>query len=323
MTPELRFYSAGHLPALLERQTEVASRAVRSLDPEVVLSTPLQDLVDLLYEKYRVEPIVLDLASRRSSGAKDVSIPFDSWSGRTIDVDRTRVEVLIPITGDEILLDVSASTSNLNPPRFEVRGNNIVAAYEGRAPLNPQQAKAAIDQLIASIEQQLQWQRADIDPLERAAVDLTPKLRSTGPVPQAVHHAGHQVGGDDQSQVQHPPPASPMRAGRPMRTAAGSVRESVRLPARFTSNCAGTTTETSSGVPGRGGRAGSIDVDADPGGRRADRPSSRAFTAGLRMRWQGRCGQMTSRHPGQLVRLRPITPCAPCGEGSSDVAMRA
>ena len=35
-----------------------------------------------------------------------------------------------------------------------------------------------------------------------------------------------------------------------MRTAAGSVRESVRLPARFTSNCAETITETSSGFLG-------------------------------------------------------------------------
>lgn len=174
MTPDLRFYSRGQLHALLEHQTEVTSRAVRSLDPDVVLSTPLQDLVEQLYEKYRVEPIVLDLAARRSSGAKDVSIPFDSWTGRTIDVDGTQVEVLIPFTGDEILLDVRPSTFNLNPPRFEVRGKNIVAAYKGRAPLDPQQAKAAIDQLIASIEQQLQWQRADIDPWNERLLNSLP-----------------------------------------------------------------------------------------------------------------------------------------------------
>ena len=163
MAPDLRFHNLGNMHALLEHQSEVVAKAIRSLDPDVVLETPVHDLVERLYKKYRVDPIVLDLAARRSTGAKDISIRIDSWSGRTVELDGTRVEVLIPFTGDAILLDIRPSTFNTNPPRFEVRGNNIVAAYEGRAPLEPHQAKAAIDQLVASIEQYLAWQRADID----------------------------------------------------------------------------------------------------------------------------------------------------------------
>lgn len=164
MQPDLRFYKRGDMHALLQQQSEAAASAVRSLDPEVVLNTPVQDLAELLYEKYRVEPVALDLAARRSSGAKDISIPIDSWNGRSIEVSGTRVEVLIPFTGDAILLDIRPSTYSMNPPRFHVRGNNIVAAYEGRAPLDPLQAKAAMDQIIASIEQHLGWQETDIDP---------------------------------------------------------------------------------------------------------------------------------------------------------------
>lgn len=175
MAPDLRFYNRGQMHRLLEHQSEVVSKAVRSLDPDAVLNTPVQDLVEMLYEKYRVEPVVLNLSSRQSSGAKDISIPFDSWGGRTIEVDGTRVEVLIPFTGDEILLDIRASTYNMNPPRFDVRGNNIVAAYEGRAPLDPQNAKATIEQLIASIEQQLGWQRADIDPWNERLLESLPE----------------------------------------------------------------------------------------------------------------------------------------------------
>lgn len=157
MAPDLRFYKKGQMHALLEHQSEVVSKAVRSLDPDVVLNTPVQDLVELLYEKYRVEPVVLDLAARRSSGAKDVSIPIDSRSGRAIEVDGTRIEVLIPFAGDDILLDIRASTYNMNPPRFDVRGKDIVVAHEGRAPLDSQQAKAAIDKLVTSIELHLNW----------------------------------------------------------------------------------------------------------------------------------------------------------------------
>lgn len=164
---------------LLAHQSEVVSKAVRSVDPDVVLNTPVQDLVEMLYEKYRVEPVVLDLAARHSSGAKDISIPIDSWSGRAIEAEGTRVEVVIPFSGDDILLNIRATTFNMNPPRFDVRGKNIVAAYEGRAPLNAKQAKAAIEHLIASVEQHLGWQRANIDPWnERLLISLPDQVEA-------------------------------------------------------------------------------------------------------------------------------------------------
>lgn len=173
MAPDLRFYRKGDMHALLQHQNEVVSKAVRALDPDVVLSTPVQDLVEQLYEKHRVEPVMLELDARRSSGAKDISIPIEG-SGRTIEMDGTRVEMLIPYTGDDILLDIRPSTSSTNPPRFDVRGKNIVAAYEGRAPLDPEQVKAVINALIASIEQHLGWQRADIDPWNERLLNSLP-----------------------------------------------------------------------------------------------------------------------------------------------------
>ena len=149
---------------VLERQSEAVTMGVRSLDPDLVLNTPVEDLVDRLYEKYRVEPVVLDLDHRRSSGATDVSLPFESWSGRTAEVEGTRVEVLLPFSGDGVLLDVRASTFDMNPPRFDVRGNTVAIVHEGRAPLHPEQVKASIDHVVSAIEQQLGWQQADIDP---------------------------------------------------------------------------------------------------------------------------------------------------------------
>ena len=164
MAMDLRFYKKGDMHGVLESQSRTVSEAVRTLDPDLVLGTPVQDLADRLFEKYRIEPIELDLEHRQSGGAKDVTIPVDGWSGRTVMVDGTRVEMLIPFEGDEVLLDVRPSTHNLNPPSFDVRGRQIVIAYEGRSPVDPQQAKAGIDQALAAIQQHLIWQRADIDP---------------------------------------------------------------------------------------------------------------------------------------------------------------
>lgn len=83
------------------------------------------------------------------------------------------MEVLIPFEGDAILFDIRPSTFNHNTPRFEVRGKAVVAAFEGHAPLDKAQAKAAIDDLVQTIEKHLAWQRTDIDPWnERLLADL-------------------------------------------------------------------------------------------------------------------------------------------------------
>ena len=150
--------------AALMGENETVSEAVRAIDPDTVLLTPVADLVGEFYERFRVNPVELKLEERTSSGAKDLTIRIDGWSGRQVNVDGTRVEILIPFSGDAVLLDVRPSTFTLNPPRFEVRHNSIVAAYEGRSPLDNERAKAAIEKLIKTIQQHLDWQKTDIEP---------------------------------------------------------------------------------------------------------------------------------------------------------------
>ena len=102
--PDLRFAKADMHNVLVQQGKSVAD-AVRKIDADLVLATPVQDLADRLYEKYRVEPIRLMLDRRTSSGAKDLALRVDSWTGEPITVDGTRVEVLIPFEGDAILFD--------------------------------------------------------------------------------------------------------------------------------------------------------------------------------------------------------------------------
>ncbi len=154
--PDLRF-NKGDLHSLLARQSEVVAEAVRTLDPDTSLVTPVDDLTDQLYERHRVEAIELRLDRRTSKGARDLNLSVESWTGRTVNVDGTRVEILIPFEGDAVLLDIRASTFNYNPPRFDVRGSSIVAAYEARAPIDKEQAKASIEELIKQIQQHVDW----------------------------------------------------------------------------------------------------------------------------------------------------------------------
>ena len=157
-----RRFSKDDMHAALMDQNETVSEAVRTIDPDTVLLTPVADLVGEFYERFRVNPVELKLEEQTSSGAKDLTIRIDDWSGGQVNVDGTRVEILIPFSGDTSLLDVRPSTSTSNPPRFEVRHNSIVAAYEGRAPLDNERAKAAIEKLIKTIQQHLDSQKTDM-----------------------------------------------------------------------------------------------------------------------------------------------------------------
>lgn len=161
--PELRFYK-GDMHSLLTRQTAVVAEAVRTLPADQVLAVPIADLADQLYERHRVEPIDLQVESRTSRGAQDLTLSVDDWTGRRVNIDGSRVEIQIPFEGDAVLFDVKASRSTLNPPRFEVRRDSIIVAYEGRAPIDKAQAKASIDGDIARIQEHLGWQLADIEP---------------------------------------------------------------------------------------------------------------------------------------------------------------
>lgn len=165
--------------SVLVQQGKSVADAVRKIDADLVLATPVQDLADKLYAKYRVEPIRLMLDQRTSAGARDLALKVEGWSGEPVTVDGTRVEVLIPFEGDAILFDVRPSTFNHNPPRFDVRGKAVVAAFEGRAPLDKAQAKSAIDDLVLTIEKHLAWQRTDIDPWnERLLADLPQQVEA-------------------------------------------------------------------------------------------------------------------------------------------------
>ena len=67
--PDLKF-TKGDMHSLLAHQSEAVTNAVREISPDLVLATPIEDLADALYEKLRVEAIVLHRDRRTSSGAK-------------------------------------------------------------------------------------------------------------------------------------------------------------------------------------------------------------------------------------------------------------
>lgn len=175
--PDLRF-TRGDMHSTLAKQRSAVGDAVRGLMPDRVLNTPIEDLADELFERFRIRPIVLDLPNRTSSGANDVTLSLDSWTGDRVKVDGTRVEVLIPFQGDAVLFDAQASTYTYNPPRFATQNGAVVVSHEDRAPLDTHRAKSAIEDMITTIQKHLDWQLNDIAPWNEQLRSDLPQLVS-------------------------------------------------------------------------------------------------------------------------------------------------
>jgi hypothetical protein len=159
--PDLLFNS-GHLEAALDEQRSKVSAKVRKIDADRILSTPVEDLVDEIFNEFVVNPIELDMDARSSPGVKDAPMQVEGYN-RMIEVEGSRVEMHIPFNGDTDLFKLQPNQHSWNPPRLEVRGKVLVAAFEGRAPLDPAAASASLDRQVSDVEQWIGWQRPSID----------------------------------------------------------------------------------------------------------------------------------------------------------------
>lgn len=175
--PDLLF-NTGRLEAGLDGHRAKVSAAVHKIDPDRILSVPVEDLVDEIFIEHVVNPIVLDAARQSSPGVQDAPVKVEGYD-RMIEVDGSRVELHIPFDGDSELFKMRPSQFTMNPPRLEVRGKVLVAAYEGRAPLDPSAARSSLGRQVADVEQWIGWQRPSIDRFNDELEDLARRAIET------------------------------------------------------------------------------------------------------------------------------------------------
>ena len=174
---DLLFYP-GDLSATLRAHREKALAAARKIPANRSLKVPIEDLVEELYDEYRVTPVELDLDAARSSGAKDKEVTVGGWDGQRVDVPGTRVEWRIPFAGDSNLFKLRPSQFTLNPPRGNVRGQTIVLSHEGRAPLDAGKVKSELDRTLKDVQKYLGSQRTEIEQFnEQLRKDLNSALQ--------------------------------------------------------------------------------------------------------------------------------------------------
>ncbi len=133
--PDLLFCNAD-LGSVLTSQEQTLSKEVGTLGEERVLNSSPEDLCDYFVEKYQIDAIEIDesgIQADYGDAQVDVTHRFEyavfDRSSPTY-VTGTRITFYVPFSGDPQLFKCRPSTFNLNPPRGNVRGDEIVFIYD-------------------------------------------------------------------------------------------------------------------------------------------------------------------------------------------------
>ena len=133
------------------------NQEVHSFDKNYILKAEDTALVDYLFLKYRIDPPVIqsDKVYTEEPGDTviDVSGRSDYWirSGDSARVGGTRIVIVIPFSGDSEFLYWSPARHDFNPPRADVRGQEIRLVYD-TLPQDAPRIGNAYKQVLSGVE---------------------------------------------------------------------------------------------------------------------------------------------------------------------------
>lgn len=157
-------FCEGDLQNTLRARLQEIAGSARSIPPDTILSTPLEDLVEEFADNYQVVPIVLDTEAKFSSGAMDAKLYVEDF-GRSVSVEGTRITWSIPYTGDSNLFRLRPQTWGTTVPRGRIntRNSTIEVSLLGRSPIDPAQAERYFTNSIEEFQRYVSWQNKQIE----------------------------------------------------------------------------------------------------------------------------------------------------------------
>jgi hypothetical protein len=149
------------LRASLDAQRRSIDREVQALDPNRVLNTAADDLVQYFVDKNHVDTPVLH-RDQWTVEAKEETETRDDY-GHRITVNVQRLYVDIPFDGERDLFRARASTFTMSPPRGRIGSQTLTLVFTPNQGGDPEALKASISREIDEIEKHLDWIRRDVE----------------------------------------------------------------------------------------------------------------------------------------------------------------
>ncbi|OAI56167.1 hypothetical protein AYO48_00055 [Gaiella sp. SCGC AG-212-M14] len=163
---ELLFQKAD-LSSTLEAQTMELRKAVDALRRDEVLGVSEADLVAHLVSRFEIEVPRLDrdqMYIEEDEVKMDVSSEpgRDLWRGR-VHVPGTRLTIVVPYSGEQVLFGMHPNQFTTNPPRASVAKDALRLTHITRQ-VDPGQVKAWYEGELGRIEQWLGWIDGQVQP---------------------------------------------------------------------------------------------------------------------------------------------------------------
>src|SRR5882762_8625260 len=129
MSREDYLFSQGDSFAVVQHKKATVENEIAGIEPNRLLNSNVDDLVNYIVEKLRVDIPVLDednMSVEQHEATRDVSgdpsrMAYHLGNRAPVNVVGTEVIVAIPFLGDAALFKIQPSTYSTMPPRGEVR----------------------------------------------------------------------------------------------------------------------------------------------------------------------------------------------------------
>ncbi|MDF3813229.1 MULTISPECIES: hypothetical protein [Rhodopseudomonas] len=164
---ELLFYRRDRvgLDDVLRHQVDLLRGRVDELPDELFANNTDEEVAAHVAGKCAIQSLKLDLAAAKAN-VEEVQVEVhDRWGYERgpIRVPGLRATKSIPFTGEEDLWRLRTNPWNMNPPRGDIRGRNLIIGIEVAAQQADEAAKY-IEDTIAQLLEYLQRQAAQLAP---------------------------------------------------------------------------------------------------------------------------------------------------------------
>ncbi|MGH3467470.1 MAG: hypothetical protein ACRDQF_07050, partial [Thermocrispum sp.] len=159
---DVLLFSKGHLSQGLTETARKMAADFENWHRDDVLKTPVDDVVDMLVDRGSVRCPALMRDQAWMPEPTEVVQEFRDF-GEQYSRRITRLELVVPFDGEQVIFQLRANQSTLNPPRvLSLRENELVLVEDGPSD-DPAQVRAALDEQLDKIEKHLAWSRQDIE----------------------------------------------------------------------------------------------------------------------------------------------------------------
>ncbi|SDG05347.1 hypothetical protein SAMN04488589_2052 [Methanolobus vulcani] len=160
-------FNDGELRSFLNDRLSYAINKIKSEDKNYILNVNMQDYTEHLVDSYSFELPVIDKENIHIQHEEvEIDVSQDSKrvfldGSKSYYLTGTKFTFYIPFTGDSSLFKYQPSILNYNPPKGEVRNQELLVTLEG-VDLEIGNIRVEFDKILSDIEKWLTWVETDI-----------------------------------------------------------------------------------------------------------------------------------------------------------------